>query len=79
MNTLDIAKAITQDDIDKAKLMHFSWKADCMLDGIKSDVDKVCKDKGINRELLNTVFAITQMRIESIGFSKGGYTGNNLK
>jgi phosphatidylserine decarboxylase len=64
MNTLDIAKAITDKDIEKAKLMHFSYKMDLVIDGLKYSVDRICKDKNISSDILDTVFAITYMRIK---------------
>lgn len=66
MNTLDIAKSITPEDIEKAKRLHFMYKADCLLDGMKEDVDKICSEKGLTHGVLDTVFALTYARLNEV-------------
>ena len=66
MNTLDIAKSITPEDIEKAKQLHFMYRADCLLDGMKEDVDKICSEKGLTHGVLDTVFALTYARLNEV-------------
>lgn len=64
MNTLDIAKQISTEDVELAKLLHFTYRTDCGIDGLKDEVEKVCKEKGFSHELADTVFALTYARLK---------------
>lgn len=61
MNTLDIAKAITEEDIKNANELFKIYdesKAACA-----KEVNAICVEKGLNPYRLDTVFALTYARL----------------
>jgi len=61
MNTLDIAKAVTEDDINNANELFKIYDEGEV--ACAKEVNSICVEKGLNPYRLDTVFALTYARL----------------
>lgn len=63
MNTLEIAKAITQEDINKANMLIRQFENDKLIE--IEMVNNICQKLGLNEVNVSIVFALTYARLEN--------------